>query len=265
MWGFDKGRKGMYGITVVPFPAEYDFLVSFEVPRGKNSECEGGFIWRSSSLRCLFVTRRWTTEDGTQNGVRPASVPHKSGGIACYPCIEGEVKGRPNEMDEWFGHAKVGISVQRIGEIDGRGGYGASKWCNELVGGDGLGGMDGIRRWANSRVFCGKLLDSDGRRGPWFQCCDTTPVLSMSTKLLARRGSGDDILSDRNVRVGAWLVNVDYDVYVVFVGVSSTGDGGSPFPFGVGFNNSGARPSMFAIDTWAHPPPLTVPLSPVFQ
>ena len=35
---FEEGREIMNDMTVVPFPSQYDFFISFEVPQRENTE-----------------------------------------------------------------------------------------------------------------------------------------------------------------------------------------------------------------------------------
>lgn len=44
--------------------------------------------------------------------------------VSGLPCIEGEIEGRADKVDEGLRHTEVGIGFQGFGEISDRGGDG---------------------------------------------------------------------------------------------------------------------------------------------
>lgn len=97
----------MYDISIVPFPAEDDFFAWSEVPEGKDAERNGGL---------------WGAENRTDDGVGTTSAASKARLVAGYAGIEGEVERWADEMDKGFGHAEMGVGVEWICEVGGRGG-----------------------------------------------------------------------------------------------------------------------------------------------
>lgn len=65
-------------------------------------------------------------------------------------------------MNEGFWHAKMGVSIEGVGEI-GRGrGNGRGIRGDEMVGGDRCSCVDGICGWSD--VWIGEGMGEDGRR-----------------------------------------------------------------------------------------------------
>lgn len=104
MGSFDKSGKGVYSISIIPFPTQDDFLVWFEVSCSEYAKGKG--------IRIFAGTKNWT-----KDGVWPTTAAKETRIVACYTGVEGEVEGRTDEMNKRFWHSEMSVGVEGIGEV----------------------------------------------------------------------------------------------------------------------------------------------------
>jgi len=107
----------VYGIPIVPFPSQHDFFVGFEISKGEDAESEGsiivfGFKRRQISTSCFLVA-----DNGPEDSVGSAPVSDKPPVVSYKPCIESYFEWWAHEMNVRFRHTKVGVSIERVGQV----------------------------------------------------------------------------------------------------------------------------------------------------